>query len=194
MRTRTKKELNPRRLWFGPGALLALGGAVALVASGWLASPQPGVNAGRLVYEADAHGQMRRVDPSLPRTASAPKPLPPLWKPEPAWLLKQSTRLGLTAPQMKKMSALQTSWQQVKRGLQHDMAEIAARTLHPEKGNSRIPLAAVQQGMAGYSELSREYDAQRSGAWVQGLSLLSGGQRRMVIQLESSSQGRGRPS
>jgi len=182
------KPAAAKRPWWrpGPGAIVALVVAAAIVA--WQISRPPGPDAGRITYEADANGRLRRVDrPSL-RNAARTAP-PPFWKPEAHLLLERDRELRLTATQRAALRKLDAKWKLEKARLQQRLAENTreANTLlqraAPEHGAS---LTAVRTGLEDYSRLSEEYDGRRAGFWMRARGLLTSLQRQQFDRLKST--------
>ena len=177
----TSEERAPRRRWLrlGPGTILAMAIAAAILISGRLSQPPTvGPDAGKIAYESDSAGKMRRVD----TPATVAEAVPPLWKPEPSLLLDRDKGLALTDSQRKELRSLSTRWLKHKESLNRQIEQASAGAGTLRRSGSSASIGALRESLAGYSELSREYDAVRSQYWQLSLSLLTASQRKRVEQ------------
>lgn len=183
------KSLNDpdkKRPWFriGPGFILALVIAAAIIAWGQLPNKTPyAPGAGSLVWEADAQGHLRRV--SAP-TAVKQAPLPPLWKPEVSLLLERASELHLSGAQRSRLTTLNTAWQREKTEMEAvlNRSSVEAHTVL-EHATPERPASATQimNNLSDYSTLSAEYDARRAAFWVQGCAVLTAEQKKAFEKL-----------
>jgi hypothetical protein len=180
-RATSERRSGRRRMWFGPGTVLALLIAATVIGSGRLNGQARAIqDAGRVVYEADSHGRMQRV--SAPSEAPAPSPVKPLWKPEVGPLLRGSRDLGLTTEQQKRLTKLNDAWLIEKASLEAALNDISRQVTGaaPSDGTHGMSLRAIQAGMGDYSGLSRDYDGRRAFYWMKAVEALSAKQRVQV--------------
>lgn len=116
--------------------------------------------------EADASGRLVKVSqPTEGPTA------PPLWKPEPDWMLKHTSELQLTPDQLSLIGTVSQQWRQEKDKLELAInGEVGSMK---SKSNSRMSIVEIQSDMKGYSDLSRTYELQRRLSWSEAESALS---------------------
>lgn len=135
----------------------------------------------RRYFEADASGQLREVE----RAGVPSAPPPPLWKPEPQWLLERAADLSLTAPQRERIDSIAKGWQVIKEDLESKLKLETEFLSARAKGTS---VGSVQSGLEGYSSLSREFGRQREAAWQAALAVLDENQRTRLAQLSEESK------
>jgi hypothetical protein len=182
---RAENQSLRRRLWFGPGTVLALliGGAALAMQQSQLsnrpqASAAPG---GRIAFAANASGRLQPADP----TARLPTPARPLWKPEVGLLTKHGIELNLTPKQMTAMGNLDRQWRSDKAALEaslRDATADTASTLDQTTPNHGTQLRTIQSGLGDYSRTSREYDARRADYWFRAVALLNRSQHTIIDQ------------
>lgn len=136
-------------------------------ALGYVSQPGP---AKSVYYEADKAGKLRLV-PGPTGNGQAPAPL---WKPEPGLILV-SGDIGLTAAQSKHVAAIARHWVSVKADLLRTMDSESA-FLAKATESQRAP-SGFQGRLVGYSQLSRQYESERTIAWTRAVAVLSQGQR-----------------
>jgi hypothetical protein len=164
--------------------LLALGVAIYLIATGWFRPQTSSINgAGRIVYEADATGRMRRVE--KPSISSVP--MPRLWKPEPREIGRQAPALSLDSRQRRQVEAIDAAWQREKAEIEGEINRLlggrigespaGGRSSPSQEGGKAISLAGIQPELEAYSSLSRHYDVRRNHYWTQAEALLTPAQR-----------------
>jgi hypothetical protein len=118
------------------------------------------------------------IDPDAVRAQAKQRtPPPPLWKPEPAHLLRAATGLGLTSRQVKRIAAIDAEWRRTRDAIEGSMrGEVSgledARRSEPQ----------LRGGLQGYSELSRRFDAERSRFWQEALTTLTPKQRERAAR------------
>jgi hypothetical protein len=176
-------QTSAKRRWFllGPGTILALVVGVAIVATNRLANRPPAdPNAGRIVYEADAQGRMRRV--TTPSTVRRPLPRP--WKPEVSLLLERASVLKLDAGQIKELTALNSAWLREKAALLHEI-ERAASGARPQGSASASQITA---GLGDYSRLSQQYNERRANYWRRAVAKLTGEQVQTFDRLTDAAR------
>lgn len=171
-----KTTLSPQpalaRRWrprFGPATLLALAASAAIVISGRLTRP----------------GVAER--PRL-QQGGRPAMVAPLWKPEPAMLLRSAGALALTKHQHVMIAAADREWKASRAALLTEAdAAAATATGQATAGPSNRPtsIIEVRQKLAAYSEVSRRIDIGREERWLAALGELSGRQRARVDALRS---------
>lgn len=135
---------------------------------------------GRIAYEADVRGQLRKVDAARSAASLAP---PPLWKPEASLLLARSTEMSLTPDQIRRIGRIARAWQDRKESLVRQMSaetETAEKDLTAHKSANRASIATIRGRFADYSEVSRAYDRARRESWLSALGLLTESQRRKI--------------
>lgn len=108
-----------------------------------------------------------RVD--APRTSLLPAPTKPLSKPEPNSLLSED--LMLTAEQRAQISRIASAWDSKKAGLVQAMSGF-----QPRQGRTD----QISADLAGYSQLSRDYDSIRARYWSEALAVLTPSQAKEV--------------
>src|SRR6185503_8016423 len=114
-----------RRFWFGPGTLMALLTAGAILSLRTADRPaEAGISAGRINYQADGLGHMRKVDGGSGAAVSSPSR--PLWKPEVSLLQEHRRELHLTSPQMKGIGVLDEAWRGERAALQTAIQDASA--------------------------------------------------------------------
>jgi hypothetical protein len=121
-------------------------------------------------------GGMQKVsfDPRERPVTSAP---PPLWKPEPSLIASKANQLALSQEQLQRLSQLQQDWSASK----HQVLKAMSRyTDAAPKGT----LPKISADIQGYSELSRQFDADREKFWARSLDLLNSNQRQLVVDLK----------
>ena len=164
---------RPRRIWFGPGTILALlvGGA-ALVMRYAGANPPAGVN---ITKQLDSAG--------FASASAIPSPTQPLWKPEATLLLERGQALRLTDRQKAHIAQIDRQWRADKAALETSMRDVSSGTsvlLDRTDAGHGASLHAIQSGLGDYSRMSREYDARRAARWYHALALLTNAQRATV--------------
>lgn len=171
---------EPKNRWFrvGRGTQIMVLGLAVFGAYSVISQP----SAPQSVYfEADRSGRLVRVD----RPAASPKPLPPLWKPEPQLILDERVRLGLDDGQARSIQQISDRWTTIKRELESSMSASA-----PKPSGSQESVGEISGGLAGYSALSRTYDAKRNASWSAALSRLTREQRADVAKLAPQGGGK----
>lgn len=154
-----------RLLLLGPGTIAALGVGGYLVAAGILSRKPPADPfAGRVVYEADASGKLRRIEAGRSRHVRAH-----LWKPEPGMLLSLQSALHLSKSQIKQLTAIDGAWMKQKAALMQAMERSADRVRSIGHASAGQITAALQD----YSAVSREFDTRRQFAWQMATGLLN---------------------
>ena len=180
-----------KKRWFrvGPGLLLALIVAGAILASGKLFNKMPAdPGTGSIVWEADAHGHLHRVNAPTTPTQGV---LPRIWKPEVRLLSQSASPLHLTAAQRTRLAALDTAWQREKAQIEAEMSQASADAravavrATPERAASATQ---IMQRLGDYSTLSAQYDVRRTAYWVQGYALLSPEQQRKMERLTKAAR------
>jgi hypothetical protein len=171
--SRVASATRTRRLWFGPGTVLALliGGAALLLRF----ADRPAQAGPRAAGRLESAG--------FTSTSAIPSPTTPLWKPEAGLLLKRGRELGLTERQKTEIARLDRQWRADKAALDASLRDLSADTsalLERTNAAHGAPLRSIQSGLGDYSRLSREYDARRAAAWFQAVALLSKPQRATV--------------
>jgi hypothetical protein len=137
---------------FGIGTKLSLVAAVGIVAYQWLNEPKQG----------DIESAK-----SIARNSVTP---PPLRKPEPKELLN----LNLTDAQRAEIVKIDAAWSQTKLELNE-----AIRGSIPDTSGKQS-LNVLKSSMQDYSQLSRQFDAERIRHWEMALDVLSPEQRKEV--------------
>lgn len=132
-------------------------------------------------FEADASGQLREVE----RAGVPSAPPPPLWKPEPQWLLDQGKDLALTAVQQERIESIAKGWTVIKEDLESRLKLETEFLSSRPRGNT---VGSVQSGLEGYSSLSREFGRQREAAWQAAIAVLDENQRTRLAQLSEESK------
>lgn len=107
---------------------------------------------------------------SHPKVSALPGPTRPLSKPSPKDLLTRP-EIILTQAQRDKITAIDTTWERKKAAL-----ESAMSGFQPRQGR----LDQVQGQLASYSDLSRQFEAERVAAWSEALSVLESEQQMKV--------------
>ena len=105
-----------------------------------------------------------------PLVSQLPAPTRPLSKPEPGALLAR-TDLALTATQMSAIQAVSSAWSIDKAKLLKGMSSYEPKQARADQ---------ISNNLAGFSDLSRTYDATRSRYWATARDLLDKGQRAKV--------------
>ncbi|MGC8669369.1 MAG: hypothetical protein ACP5VE_14785 [Chthonomonadales bacterium] len=174
--TRTPKVGGRRSLMvFGPGTIAALAVGGFLVVAGRLVQPPlQDKAAGRVVFQADASGKLKRV--SAPAADAIAQPL---WKPEPNTLLAQKARLHLTSSQLQQIRAVNDAWRRQKA----DLMEAMNRAVAAAKPSGAVSASQISAGLKDYSDLSREYNARREFAWRMALAVLKPQQMKNLARL-----------
>jgi len=156
-------ERRPR-LYFGPATIGAICLAVALLATGRLP---------------------RDPRPALPEHSSLPSPEP--IAPEPVWLQRHATHVGLTAEQSAALDQIVKSWQAATAAdrQQLDSASADLGTRLDQSGGQR-PEQVLSDAGDGYQVLSGSLAEARQTAWQQCLYLLTDPQRETVRELRAA--------
>lgn len=143
--------------FFGPGTILALGFiTVYLVA-----------------------GPKQEVRPPQRLGAKATnEAVPPLWKPEPDFLLARGEALGLEPRQVDAIRALDASWQREKARLLAEMERFQGRV------QDRSTEPGLRTQMESYSDLSRSFDSARRSYWGAAEDLLTPVQAKRLQELK----------
>lgn len=176
-----------KRRWYrlGPVTILALIAAVGILFAGRFAkSPLPDPNVGRIVFEADAKGHLRRLDaPSgLLHTAL------PLWKPVPGFLLEHAQELNLNSRQRKEIERMNSAWLSEKALLEQRISYAASDAnthLHISDSSQNVSALKVTDSLKDYSRLSREYDERRADSWRRSLALLTTKQQESLNRIKA---------
>lgn len=180
-----------KRPWFrlGPGLLLALVMAGALIASGQLFNKAPAdPSTGSIVWEADAQGHLRQVSAPTVVTHAA---LPRLWKPEVTLLVENASILRLTAEQRSRLVTLDAAWRREKAEMEDQMnhaftnAHAVVERATPEKAASATHIV---NSLGDYSTLSAQYDSLRDAYWNQGGARLTSGQKKALARLTEAAR------
>lgn len=132
--------------------------------------------ADRVYYEANASGKLVKVE--RPTTQSPPAKR--LFKPEPQWLVDHTDALALTPAQVKGIEALGSKWAEAK--ARFDSSFQSQAKIVSDQGKATASADALRDSLGDYSAMSREYDRQRSAAWLRSVELLSAEQK---VKLES---------
>jgi hypothetical protein len=146
---------------------------------------QPGGDGqGRIVFEADSAGKLRRVEaPSVDQAKTTP-----LWKPDPSFILARAEPLRLTSSQALKIRALEQGWanerQQLDKALELAFQDGTGVKTNLEAGRA-VPVSKLRGGLEGYSELSQLYNRRRNSYWQRSLRLLSNHQRALIERLRA---------
>ena len=182
-------NIKRSRLRIGPGLLLALVIAGAILASGSLFdNKHTDPAAGNIVWEADAQGHLRRVH-AVATVKQAP--LPRLWKPEVGLLVRDAVQLVLTTAQRARLEALDAAWQHDRAQLETQMsaasadAQAVVTRATPERAASATQ---ILQRLGDYSTLSTQYDLRRTSYWMQGTALLTPEQHKTLERLTEAAQ------
>jgi hypothetical protein len=128
----------------------------------------------RVYYEADATGRLVKV--GQPSTQSPPTPR--LFKPEPLWLIDRSAELALTKAQIAAVREIGKNWE-LSKGRFKDRFRSHSE-LVSNRGKKTASASELHDLLGDYSALSREFDRQRSNAWLKSIKLLSIGQREKL--------------
>ena len=162
-----------RWLRLGPGTILAVLAAIGIALAGRFTKPQsPDPNAGRVVFEADAKGHLRRVGAPSGQATAPPR----LWKPDPSFLLEHAPALKLDPRQRAKIEAHRTAWLMEKARLEQEIARAtsgATARVHNATPGHNVSTSQVTDNLKDYSMLSRRYDERRADYWRKSLSLLT---------------------
>ena len=182
MKTPEKPVAKRRRFRVGFGTIIGLVGAVCVLIYGKLTEPKKtDINAGRIVFEADSQGHMRRVDT---QSSSPAMPRPPLWKPEPSFLLKNEAELKLSAVQKRSIQTLDSAWRRDQTELKHSMQQMTTET-QKTPGEHGVTITHLQKSMSDYSDLSRIYDTRRKDYWTQALKILTDRQSKVLNDISA---------
>ena len=172
------KSKRPRLL--GPGTLVALAAAIGILAyerPGGQTPPDSG--AGRIVYEADAHGKMRKVS-----AATTPAEIPPpLSKPEVGLLLQNSANLRLDTSHKQHIEALEVNWQREKSGIEASLRRALSDAEGRRTGAQAYHSASasrITESLSDYSRLSHQYNERRAFYWRQALAVLTTRQKSLL--------------
>lgn len=138
----------------------------------------------RQYFEADASGRLVRVD----RPTSSVQQEPKLWKPEPQLLLRNKGELELSAAQIERIESVQSTWELTKANLERQI-EVYAKPFE-QSGKKRLSFATATTGLAGYSELSRQFARRRDSAWKSAMAVLDEHQRDLLERLRKTSEVR----
>jgi hypothetical protein len=178
-----------KRVWFGPGTVAGLVLALGIIVTGALnRPPDQGLDAGRVAFETDGRGGMRRVEGPL-TTVSEARPVIPLWKPEVALLSDNAAALSLSEAQRTKLGAVDRAWRREKAALLAEMDRTSAQTSQAASATQSergAPLGLIREGMTDYSALSRQYDERRRDYWAQATTLLTPAQRTKLDALQAA--------
>lgn len=147
-------------------------------------SPPLDTNAGRIVFEADSQGHLRRVDAPTVKGDARPR----LWKPEPSLLLDHAAALKLDARQRGRIEAQNAAWQMEKARLEQEISRAASVATGSGQAMAGRNLSATQitENLNVYSRLSRQYDERRSDYWRQALSVLTAEQQETLAKTGES--------
>ncbi len=114
---------------------------------------------------------MSQPAPTHSLVSQLPAPSKPLQKPEPKWLLNLAS-LHLTTSQRTEIEKLDSDWQSERSKLM-----IAMSRYEPKQGRAD----QVSGQLAGYSELSRQFDQTRNQYWTASMSLLTTDQKTLAL-------------
>lgn len=157
----------PKPRWFrvGPGLLLAITGSVLL----WRQLPPgPGGSTG---------------PPRIERTRVDVTPDAPPSAPDPNWLLSQQEALGLSRPQVQKLTKLRARWSRDTRELQDAIARVSEEfNRDMASGGTGVTVEALRQRAAPVSSLSRQLADARQAWWGEAAAVLTPAQRRQAEQ------------
>lgn len=170
--------MSPRKIarrWFGPGTAAMFVGIAAFAAY----SSFSATSASQAVrYEADRSGELRRVSVPFPKFTPIRIPI----KPEPSNILAARLKLKLTRDQVSRLEAVSKRWFAHKTNLERSIGEVAGQVR--EQGKVRQSNADLRLALAGYSELSREFQRYRDLAWVQALAVLDEPQLHILKSID----------
>lgn len=105
-----------------------------------------------------------------PVASQLPMPSRPLFKPEPRMLLNRAD-LALTAKQRSAIQGIDSAWSNERTKLLKAMSAYQPKQARADQ---------ISGDLAGYSELSRTYDATRSRYWGVARNLLDKNQQALV--------------
>lgn len=162
-------SLSLRKALLRPGTLAILVGIATFTAYNYI---NPPAEPASFKFEMDPAGAVRRGNRAIRVDAGQP----PLWKPEPALLLQNSDRLGLSVVQRRAVELTSSAWE-TKRAL--ILAAIREATGEVSTGKT-TSVDNLQADLANYSGLSREFDRERRAAWERALGLLDQRQRAIA--------------
>jgi hypothetical protein len=128
----------------------------------------------RIYYEANRKGVMARVD----RPNASSHKLPQPFKPEPEWLMARAGDLNLTGVQLASLGTIDSQWKSTKAVF--DLRFQSYAKLISNRGGRTASSAQLQDSLAEYSAVSREYDRQRLEAWRRSMNHLTSVQRKRV--------------
>ncbi|MEP6756279.1 MAG: hypothetical protein ABJA67_12315 [Chthonomonadales bacterium] len=186
MKTTTNSNRPRRRRLLGPGTILALILAAGIAITGRFANrPQVAPEAGRIVFEADEKGHMRRAgSPSASKTS-----MPILWKPEPGLLLEHSDKLHINPDQRTKIQSLNNKWLTAKAELEVEIGrtQLSAgdRVKTVDSGRNVTP-AEITTNLQDYSQLSRHYNQLRADFWNKSVAVLSTAQQNQIADIQTT--------
>lgn len=189
---RSRDRTRPGRIWFGPGTILALsicGGALLL--SSLKTGGNTLLDAGRIAFESDGQGHMKRV--ATGGIVASRSPLPPLMKPEPGLLQEHVRDLALTDSQQRSILAADSGWRTEKSRIVAALRDASTNEFEVIDQRSRehaVSLNLLKHGLGEYSSLSRQYDSIRAEYWLRATSVLNGTQRAKVALLLTSADSR----
>src|SRR5262249_37494366 len=115
-----------------------------------------------------------------------PSPVPPLWKPEPEWILKHEASLALTSDQKLKVTALDAEWRTNKQALLEDAVQSSAavsKLLGETKDHRGASVGLIQRGLGEYTEDSRQLNALRADFWLRAIHTLNENQQKKLASL-----------
>ena len=164
-----------RRLFvLGPGTIAAAAVGGYLIMNGTLNKKAPADPfAGRVVFQSDGHGRLRRV--GSPSYDAGPQRLV---KPEPQMLLANEASLHLTSGQLHQIVAISDFWQRQKAELLRAIDLAVARA----KPGGNASASQLTMALREYADLSREFNSRREFAWGLAWSVLNSKQQALAIR------------
>jgi hypothetical protein len=168
---------------------VALVSALAIIVAGRFAkspSELPDPNAGRIVFEADALGHLRRVK----APSESGRALPRLWKPEVGFMLANASSLRLDSRHRILIAAQNAGWLMEKNRLEREISRVTSGAIAPLQKLPSQNMSAVEvtENLKDYSQLSRKYDERRANYWRQSLSVLTAGQQESLAKIEETAR------
>jgi hypothetical protein len=177
-----------RRLFFGPGSVIAIIAAYFIISRGWLGLPknQNYMVTGKGAYVVDSRDIVHPVNSSA---SSMSAPTIPLFKPEPESIINHALKLNLSKMQSIQIQRICAAWQEDKSSLEREMAvPLSAMDSSSDtiSGKNSASMPVIQQHLSDYSELSRLYDIRRQMYWDRAYSELSSLQKKILNMMISS--------
>ena len=170
-------QRRPRSL--GIGTIVTVLGLLAVITvAQWHQVRPSDPQMGRIVYQADATGKLRRVNSASQRIM----PPSPLWKPEVGFILTRARQLRLDAAHEQFIARQNSLWIAEKEAMELAMQRSTANLASASEGPSHpaVGVGQLNTSLQDYSTISARYNRRREYYWLRAVSALTPTQHTML--------------